>query len=460
MKKILIAITIAMPFLCLSAQEEADSTRYNQYGIAVTRLPVIAEARDGFLVFESLNKNYKFWFDVRVQMDAATFFGAKDYMDPIGNGVTNRRSRFAIKAQINEDWYGEIDTDFANGEFELKDAIIRYTGFKDWEISAGNFKEDFSIEQTSSSRYLAFMERPMVVQTFAPSRHIGVDARFARNWFYGSAGVFFQTMDNIETSTYVNDNNKDYGRNQGMSYTGKVVFTPLYKYLDKGVHIGFGASYRTPKTDVDVTEFGGARYSVRNSTSINRKKYLDTDIIPNVDHELLGNVELAGHYKGFRFQGEYIVNKTYIKDDAPVTVNKDTKTFDGWYAQAGYILFGGRQRYNANDAKFTQPTRGRKWGDIELLFRYDYLNLNSKNVYGGSGQNYTVGLNYYINNSVKVVVNYQYSDNDRYANGRGKLFVGRDADGNPTSNFKDVVAKKEDAGIKYSMLGLRLEIDF
>ena len=32
--------------------------------------------------------------------------------------------------------------------------------------------------------------------------------------------------------------------------------------------------------------------------------------------------------------------------------------FWGWYAQAGYLLFGGTQRYDANGAKFTRVKRG------------------------------------------------------------------------------------------------------
>jgi phosphate-selective porin OprO/OprP len=460
MKKLSFAIIIMMFSLSLLAQESTDTIRYNQYGVPVHRNPLAAEERDGIIVFESPNQNFKFWFDLRVQMDGAAFFGKRDYMDPIGNGVTNRRTRIGIKSQISKDWYGEIDTDFANGNFELKDALLSYTGLSDWIFSAGNFKEDFSMEETTSSRYIPFIERPMAVQTFAPSRHLGLDARYSRNWFYGSAGVFFQAIEGAETALFVEDNNKDYGRNQGLSYTAKVVFHPLYKYDDRALHIGMGGSYRTPKTDMDVTEHGGVRYSTRNNTAINRKKYIDTDVIPNVDHDLLGNIELAGYYKGLRLQGEYIFDNVYIKDNAPANVNKETKNFKGWYAMAGYLLFGGQQRYNSHDAEFTQPGRGRKWGDVELLFRYDYLNLNSKNIYGGSGENYTLGLNYYINKSVKVALNYLYTKDDRYANGKGKLFVGRDAAGNPTSNFKEVVAAKGDAGIRYSMLGVRFEIDF
>ena len=44
--------------------------------------------------------------------------------------------------------------------------------------------------------------------------------------------------------------------------------------------------------------------------------------------------------------------------DAPASVNKTTKHFLGWYAQAGYLLFGGTQRYDANGAKFTRVKRG------------------------------------------------------------------------------------------------------
>jgi phosphate-selective porin OprO/OprP len=461
MKKILLECLSMIMSLGIYAQIEGDSIRYNQYGVPVSRTALKAENRDGILVFESADQNYRFWFDVRVQIDGAVFFGKKNYMDPIGNGVNNRRSRLAIKAQITKDWYGEIDTDLSSGAFELKEAVIRYTGLEGIDINIGNFKEDFSMEQTTSSRYIPFIERSMAVNAFSPSRHLGADIRYdSKKWFHASAGIFFQTIDNLETATFVEDNNKDFGRNQGVSYTGKMYFTPLYNYKDMGLHLATGASYRTPKTDVATSEFGGVRYSTRNSTSINRKKYLDTDVIPNVDHTLLYNFELAGYYKGLRLQGEYIGNNVYIEKDAPANVNKDTKKFGGWYAMAGYLLFGGHQRYNSNEGEFTQPGRGRKWGDVELLLRYDYLNLNSRNIYGGSGENYTVGLNYYINKSVKFILNYQYSRDDRYANGKGKLNIGYDQAGNPTSNFKDVIDAKGKAGVRYNMLGVRFEIDF
>ena len=146
--------------------------------------------------------------------------------------------------------------------------------------------------------------------------------------------------------------------------------------------------------------------------------------------------------------------RSYILNDGPVY------KFKGWYAHVGYLLFGGKQRYNCNEGEFTQPSRGRSWGDIEILARYDYINLNSGNIYGGSAQAYTLGLTYYVTNNVKVMINYQYNDNDRYANGKNKLKTGYDAEGKATSDYTKIVAENGKAGVDYSMLSLRFEIDF
>ena len=201
-----------------------------------------------------------------------------------------------------------------------------------------------------------------------------------------------------------------------------------------------------------TNEYGGVRYSTRNATSINRKKYIDTDVIPNVDHEWLYGLEGAAYYGPARIQSEWV--------GSHVSAAKNSYNFGGWYVYATYLLLGGQQRFNVAEGEFTQPSSGRKWGDIELALRYDYLDLNNGDIYGGSGENYTAGVNFYLGNSVKIVLNYQYSNNDRYANGKGKLFIGHDATGAPTTDYTKAVEGKGKGGVSYHMLGLRFEIDF
>ena len=292
MRKIL--FTIALALLATTAVNAQKAVKYNQYGVAVESDVLDVEAQDGILVFESPKSGYKFWFDVRAQADAAVFFGAPDYADAIGNGTQIRRARFAVKGQINKDWYGEFDMDLANGLAELKDAIVRYTGVPNLDLQVGNFKENFSIQRNTTSRYLQFIERPMVCSALTPSRHLGFNAKYAKDWLWVSAGAFSQVIAGQEEWTNVADNNKDFGRNSGYSLTTKVVFRPLYKMDNASLHIGAAYSYRTTTTDLATGEWGTYRASCRNSTSINRKKYVDTNNLPGFDHNNLWTVELAG----------------------------------------------------------------------------------------------------------------------------------------------------------------------
>ncbi len=446
---------LAILLTTLSAAFAQETVKYNQYGVAVTSDRLDVEAQDGILVMASPNSGYKLWFDIRAQADGAVFFGAPEYADPIGNGTSIRRARFAVKGQIDESWYGEFDMDLANGLVELKDALIRYTGIPNLDLQVGNFKENFSIQRNTTSRYLQFMERPMVCSALAPSRHLGINAKYAKDWLWLSAGAFTQEVAGSEEWTNVADNNKDFGRNAGYSLTTKVVFRPLYKMDNASLHIGAAYSYRTTKVSQATGEWGTYRASARNSTSINRKKYLDTNNLKDYDHNNLWTVELAGHWDGFRYEAAYIGDNVCFKDEASINLS-------GWYVQAGYLLFGGRQRYDANGGKYTKIKPARKWGDIELCLRYEFLDLNApeRNVFGGSAEAYAVGLNWWVNNNVKIQLNYQYNNNDRYANGKDKLYVGLDSAGKPTRDYTKVATESGKAGVDYSMLALRFEIDF
>ena len=454
MKKLFLILSVC----CMAFSANAQEKQYNQYGVQVDIDPLVAEAQDGILVLRSKgDSGYKIWLDNRVQTDAAVYFGAPDWADKISNGFSIRRARFAVKTQINKDWYGEVDLDMADGEFELKDAIIRYTGLKHWQIQVGNFKEIFSIQRNNSSRYLQFMERPMVCSALAPSRHLGLNVNYTNKGIWLNGGISAQEVAGAEERGYVEESSKSAGApNEGLAYTAKAVWQPGYDKEGWGMHIGGAFSYRNPKTSAEY--YGKARYSARNSTSINRKKYIDTGDF-NYDHSLLYTAELAGYWYGFRGEAVYMGNTTYLPDAT-------TRNFWGWYAQGGYLLFGGTQRYDAAGAKFTRVKRGRSWGDVELCARVEYLNLNAdaklavadQKIMGGSSMAYAMGLNYYINDHVKVQLNYQYNDNDRFCSGKtNKFFCGVTETGTPTKN---PYATRGKAGVDYSMVSMRFEIDF
>ena len=457
MKKLtLILTTLLLAAGFAYAQEENE--QYNQYGVKVNTETLTAEAQDGILVLRSKgDSGYKIWFDNRVQVDGAAFFGEPEWADGISNDFSIRRARFAVKAQIDKDWYGEVDLDMANGVFELKDAIIRYTGLANWQFQAGSFKEVFSLQRNNSSRYLQFIERPMVCSALAPSRHLGFNANYYNKGIFLNLGIMGQEIEGEETRSFVEESSKGKGPDNGLTYTLKAVYQPGWNKTDWGMHIGTAASYRNPKTSDET--FGKMRYIARNSTNINRKKYLDTGDF-DFDHYIRYTAELAGYWKGFRGEAVYMGNTTYLPENA------GTKNFSGWYVQGGYLLFGGQQRYDNAGAKFTRVKRGQKWGDVELCGRVELLNLNAdaklnpndQKIMGGKCMAYALGLNYYINDHVKVQLNYQYNDNDRFASGKGnKFYVGVDETGAPTKTPYKTVGK---GGVDYHMVAMRFEIDF
>jgi phosphate-selective porin OprO/OprP len=124
------------------------------------------------------------------------------------------------------------------------------------------------------------------------------------------------------------------------------------------------------------------------------------------------------------------------------------------------MLFGGKQRYDVTQSEFTQPTRGRSWGDIEVMARWDYVNLNSQELYGGAGQNFVLGMVYHVNNNVKMMLNYQWAKNDKYAGNKGRAVIGRDADGNYTAATSGPNAAVSDFGVRFNTIQARIEIDF
>jgi phosphate-selective porin OprO/OprP len=218
--------------------------------------------------------------------------------------------------------------------------------------------------------------------------------------------------------------------------------------------MGVSASYRTPKTS---WEFPNTyRVSLRDMTNISRKKFLDSDDIPNVESNVLLGGELAASYKSFKFASEYLQTKVNRKEGF------ESYTANGMFASVSYLVFGGLYHYNDEEGEFTRVERGKKWGDIELAFRFDYINLNDTkaNIMGGSANGYTGGVTYHVNPNVKFMLNYSYIDHDRYANGKGKLYCGTDVNGNPTMDYTKVTEPAGEGGDDYGLIQARIEIDF
>lgn len=375
--------------------------------------------------------------DFRIRMtsqfsfDGAHYFNLENgVIDENGNpfmtgGVEMRRLRIGARADYG-DWESLLVLELANGVPALRDAFARYSGLQNFEFKIGQFREDFSMEEITSSRNLLFLERPMVVNAFAPSRHLGIQVQWQQfNFLRATAGVSWHTALSASDNAAVQNLRRD-GNPIGTNFTGRIVWMPRMFWTPKGafgLHVGYSFSYRSAQR---AGAYNAANFSSRNATSVNRTVFLATDEILGVSHDFLHGFELAAVRRGFRFQGEFIMSNTIwngIPTEVP-TIARDQR-FYGWYVQVSHLLFGGHQRYSTSRGVFTAPTRGRSWGDIEVAARFDYLNLNSADINGGSGHNISFGVTYHMNRHVRMMLNYQISrntigtSNPRYSDMRG-----------------------------------------
>jgi phosphate-selective porin OprO/OprP len=49
---------------------------------------------------------------------------------------------------------------------------------------------------------------------------------------------------------------------------------------------------------------------------------------------------------------------------------------------------------------------GSGWGSWQIALRYSYTDLNDQEIYGGKEDNYTVGINWYLNANLRWSINY------------------------------------------------------
>lgn len=361
----------------------------------------------GYLVFQSADSAFKYWLDGRVMIDGADYLGAQN---ALATGVGIRRARLGVKTTLFRSWQGEIDVDFAGDAVEVKDLWVGYAGWNNSLLRIGNYKEPFSLETLTSSKFITFLERSYI-DNFSPDRHIGLSySRWGRQWQF-SAGVFGQGSGDVDAT----------GQNQGYGLTGRVTVAPVLTER-KLLHLGLGVSRRTPDAAAGATA-NTLRIRARPETNINRARFLSTGRIPSVNYELLYNGELAAVSGPLSFQAEFTGVKVERLGSNP------TATFSGGYAFVSFFLTGESRTYLASTGEFDRIYPRSPKGAWEVAARYSTMDLDDTGagVLGGKGQNYTLGLNWYVNPNFRFMANYVrvvLNDNAKPDGGTAPLIAG------------------------------------
>ena len=336
----------------------------------------------------------KLYFGGRIMADYA-FYSDDTGLD-MGDGQEFRRARLFAAGQFG-DWHFKGQYDFAGNQTVMKDAYVKYKGFKDITITGGQFFEEFSMEGPSSSKYITFMERAMVVTAFAPDRHIGLGINTYGDYWTGAVGVFGGTA---AGSTAGIDSNLD--------ITGRVTVAPMHEE-GRVLHLGGSASYRMPDSNRSI------RFRERPESHVTHFRLVDTGNITNVDKFISYGLETAAAFGPVSVQGEYIRTDVSFQNGIANNTN-----YDGFYGYVSWFLTGESRPYDVKDGRFgrVHPNQNFQlgkdgWGAWEIAARFSQLDLEDPVFDGGKEQNITVGLNWYPHSHVRWMFNWVHASVDR-----------------------------------------------
>ncbi len=362
-------------------------------------------------------------FGGRFHLDNYYFDGSDNRLT---NGTFMRRARISFKLGLGRNWVGEGDVDFAEAVVNIKDLWVGYQGFKNSLVQVGQFKGPFGFDTLSSSNATWLMERSYS-DVWTPDRHMGVAYQtWGERWqakvnFFGQA--INDTADNQESADAGGYKVLD---DHGYGAAARFTFAPVLVSETKAIHLGFAMAERKPNAaapnayEVDLS-------GRPEQNKVAKEKYLNAKVT-NVDNWLQAGFEFVGVWGPFSWQSEYQQTQVNRRDTqmnkwsgtaiVPTTLAEQTASvidhkFTTYYGQVSWI-FGGQRTYDASEGLFGKvvPSKNGAW---EVVARYSKMDQNDLTaidpVKGGEAKNMTVGLTYYLNKSIRFMLNHTKVDN-------------------------------------------------
>lgn len=326
----------------------------------------------------------------RLMIDAGSV-DAPDAINDPGLGFANevRRARIGVKGDIPGGFDYKIELEFADNEVEITDATLGYDAGAA-KLTVGQHNNFQSLEELTSSRFTSFMERAAFTDAFGFQRRVGVSAEFNPGTLLVQGGVFTDNIDNLSAS------------NNSWGADGRVVFAP--KLGNTQLHLGGSVHWR----DFNDGQ-SSVRYRQRPQVHFTDTRFVDTRSIAATGEFGYG-LEFAAINGPFHATGE-----TYWQK-ASRTAGAADPTFFGGYAEVGYFLTGGDSR-TYKGGKFDRikpknPVGNGGFGAVQVVARYDYLDLNDAGITGGMQNTYGLSLVWTPTDYTRFMLNYLHNEYD------------------------------------------------
>lgn len=343
---------------------------------------------------ESADGKYSFQPLARMHLDVTHF---DDDASDRSSNTDIRRARLGAKGKLGDDLSYKAEVDFGGDVVALTDFYLKYSGFGVVDLVAGHQRPKMGLQQQTSSNNIRLLERSAPINALLQGRRLGLNVLAGDDHWSLGAGVFGE---GAGVTNQTDDEDTSIEGRASANVLG--LFDPDTKNV---VHVGGGYSHRRLGDNQ-------ARFRARPGTG-DGPRIVDTGVIANTDTVDVFGLEAAGVFGPFSAQAEY------IRSDLSRDSGAQDAKFDGYYVQAGYILTGETRGYKGKSGKFggVKPKKPFNLKDggigaVEVVGRIENLDLNDGGIAGGEVDILTGGVNWHLNNNVRIMANIISVDSD------------------------------------------------
>ena len=320
------------------------------------------------------------------------------------NGTELRALEFGVRGTILRDFDYRLVTKFVNNEVEVKLAYVDYSVGK-FNIIVGQTRTFTSLEKSTPSPNTSFSSRAAFLNALRIKPRVGVGVSTHGDNWTASGGYFFETLETTNSS--IDDHNM---------ITSRLTFSPTF---DNGVALHFGTSFFQRNRNGNGFELG---YSDRPFSHQGDLKPLSSQAF-NLTSEQFYGFEFVTTYNSFALQSEFGIIKNKLS--ASEVLTSTDPTYKGGYLEISYFLTGGERVINGSRARFydvdvKSPVGEGGIGEVKVAGRYDMMDFTHE-TFGNKQGSYIFGIDWYLNNYMKIQGNYAHTTVKNYLNQKTNL---------------------------------------
>ncbi len=329
---------------------------------------------------------------------------------PTFEGTVHGKYGFRFTPEFAESGDGSATSGIAQNKARVVDAYLDIRHNPEASLRIGKFKPFVGLERLQGGGDIKFIERSYVSNNILPNRDLGISlyGEVADKKLNYALGVFNGVRDG-------GDNFTGQDENQGKDIAARIFATPLAGSESALAGLGVGiagtwsnaaanglASYKTPGQAYNCFSYAAATTSNGKRNRLSPQAYYY--------HGPLGII------------AEYAVVEQAVKNSA----RSDSLKNDAWQLAASWLLTGEDASFRGVKpyASFRPGAEG-GWGAVEILARYQENRLDDNAAgyadatkgYASAARTWGIGLNWYLNESSRVAINYDLTKFDNVRTG-------------------------------------------